>query len=79
MLSRSFYRLTRETVSLETIGSRKRIVRIPKDAVLEVLSVRNGPEGHPMAEVRWLGTPLEMFAVDLERRDEAILVKAATR
>ena len=43
MLRSTLYRLCRDTVSLETIGSRKRIVRIPKDAVIEVLRIGRGP------------------------------------
>jgi hypothetical protein len=78
MLSRTFYRLSRETVSLETIGTRKQIVRIPEDAVVEVLQVELGPEHRQMARVFWEGKTLEMFAEDIERRGEAILTHAAT-
>ena len=45
MLSSALYRLDRDTVSLETIGPRKQIVRVPKDAVVEVLELEIGPEG----------------------------------
>jgi len=76
MLSK-LYRLSRDTVSLETIGSRKQIVRIPKDAVIEVLKVLNGPEGRPMARVFWEGKTLEVFAEDIERRGEAVVAQAA--
>jgi hypothetical protein len=79
MLSSTLYRLSRDTVSLETRGSRKQIVRVPQDAVIEVLKVRNGQEGRPMAEVRWLGKTLEMFAEDIERRGEAILTQTTAK
>ena len=79
MLSSSLYRLSRDTVSLETIGSRKQIVRVPENAVIEVLKVRNGPEGRPMAQVRWLGKTLEMFAEDIERRGEAVVAQVAAK
>jgi len=79
MLSCSLYRLSRDTVSLETIGSRKQIVRVPENAVIEVLKVRNGPEGRPMAQVRWLGKTLEMFAEDIERRGEAVVAQVAAK
>jgi hypothetical protein len=79
MLSSTLYRLSRDTVSLEAAGSRKQIVRIPKDAVVDVLKVRNGPECRPMAEVRWLGRTLEMFAEDIERRGEAILTQTTAK
>jgi hypothetical protein len=79
MLSSTLYRLSRDTVSLEAAGSRKQIVRIPKDAVVDVLKVRNGPEGRPMAEGRWLGRTLEMFAEDIERRGEAILTQTTAK
>ena len=78
MFSSTLYRLNRDTVSLETVGARKQIVRIPADAVIEVLKVRNGPEGRQMAKVRWSGKTLEMFAEDIERRGEAILTSTAT-
>jgi len=75
MLRSTLYRLSRDTVSL---GSRKQIVRVPGDAIIEVLKVRNGPEGSPIAEVRWSGKVLEMFAEDIERRGEAILAQTAS-
>jgi hypothetical protein len=78
MLSSTFYRLYRDTASLETIGSRKHIVRVPEDAVIEVLKVRRGPEGRQMACVFWEGKTLEMFAEDIEQRGEAVLTKAAS-
>jgi len=71
------YRLSRETVSLEHTGSRKQIVKIPGDAIIEVLRVRLGPEGNQMAIVRWEDKTLEMFAVDIERRGEAIRTQTA--
>ena len=79
MLSSRLYRLNRDTVSLETVGSRKQIVRVHKDSVVEVLNIRNGPEGRPMAQVRWLGKLLEMFAEDIERRGEAILTQTTAK
>lgn len=79
MLSSTLYRLSRDTVSLETTGSRKQIVRVPENAVIEVLKVRDGREGRPMAEVRWLGRTLEMFAEDIERRGEAILAQTTSK
>jgi len=79
MLSSTLYRLSRDTVSLETIGSRKQIVRIPANAVIEVLRVQHGPEGRPMAEVRWLGKIFEMFAEDIERRGETILTQTTAK
>ena len=78
MLRSTLYRLCRDTVSLETIGSRKRIVRIPKDAVIEVLRLGRGPEGRPMARAFWEGKTLELFAEDIERRGEAIIVQPTT-
>ena len=78
MLSSTLYRLSRDTISLETTGSRKQLVRVPGDAVIEVLNVRNGREGRPMAEVRWSGRILEMFAEDIERRGEAILAQTTS-
>jgi len=78
MLSSTLYRLSRDTVSLETIGPRKQIVRVPGDAIIEVVRVRNGPEGSPIGEVRWSGKALEMFAEDIERRGEAIRAQNAS-
>ena len=78
MSSSTLYRRSRDTVSLETIGSRKQIVRVPGDAIIEVLKVRNGPDGSPMAEVRWSGKALEIFAEDIERRGEAIRAQNAS-
>jgi hypothetical protein len=72
MLSSTLYRLSRDTVSLETVGSRKQIVRIPRDAVIEVQRTWRGPEGRPMTRVFWEGKTLEMFAEDIELRGEAI-------
>jgi len=59
--------------------SRKQIIRILAGAAIEVLGVRHGPEGRPMAEVRWLGKILEMFAEDIERRGETILTQGAAK
>jgi len=78
MLSRTLYRLNLDTVSLETVGSRKQIVRVPGHSILEVLSVRNDPQGVAMAEVRWTDKILEMFAEDIERRGEALIAQATT-
>jgi len=79
MLSGTLYRLSRDTVSLEATGRRKQLVRVPEGAVIEVLKVRPGLEGRPMAEVGWLGKTLEMFAEDIEQRGEAILAQTATK
>jgi hypothetical protein len=78
MLSGTLYRLSRDTISLEATGRRKQLVRVPEGAVIEVLKLRRGPEGRQMAEVRWAGKTLEMFAEDIERRGEAILTQTTT-
>lgn len=72
MLSGTLYRLGRDTISVEAISGRKQVVRIPEGAVVEVLKASPGLGGRLMAEVRWEGKTLEMFAVDIERRGEAI-------
>ena len=79
MLSSKMYRLDQDTVSLETIGSRKQIVRLRKDAVVQVLNVGLGPEGRQMARVLWEGKTLEMFAEDIEQRGKAILTQTARK
>ena len=75
MLSCRLYRLNRDTISLETVGERRHLARVPEGAVIEVLKVRLGPEGRQMARVFWEGRTLEMFAEDIERRGEAILAQ----
>ena len=79
MLSGKLFRLSRDTVSLEATGARRQVVRVPEDAVIEVVRLRPGLEGRKMAEVRWLGKTLEMFVEDIERRGEAILAQTATK
>jgi hypothetical protein len=79
MLSSALYRLSRDTISLETRGDRRELVRVPEGAVIEVLKVRPGPDGSPMAQVLWLGKTLEMFAEDVERRGEAILAQGTAK
>ena len=78
MLNGRLYRLGRDTISLEATGERRCLVRVPEGAVIEVVQVLPGPAGRPMAEVRWLGKTVQMFAEDVERRGEAILAHAAT-
>ena len=77
MLSSTLYRLSRDTVSLETVGPRKQIVRVPQNAVIEVLGTRRGPEGRSMSRVFWEGKTLEMFTEDIERRGEAIVTQTS--
>ena len=76
MLRSTLYRLSRDTVSLETNGSQKRIVRIPQNAVIEVFKARQGPEGKPMSRVFWEGKTLEMFTEDIQSRGEVIIAQA---
>ena len=79
MLRGELFRLSRDTVSLEATGRRKQLVRLPEGAVIEVLKIGPGPEGRPMAEVRWLDKTLEMFAEDIERRGEATLAQTTSK
>jgi hypothetical protein len=79
MLSSALYRLSRDTISLETVGERRQLVRVPEGAVIEVVKVRRGPEQRQMAQVLWLGKTLEMFAEDIERRGEAILAQGSAK
>jgi hypothetical protein len=77
MLRGSLFRLSRDTCSLESTGGRKNLIRVPKGAVIEVLKLDMGPEGRQMAQVRWMGKTVEMFAEDIERRGEAIQTQLA--
>jgi hypothetical protein len=79
MLGSILYRLSQDTVSLETVGKRQRLLRVPQDAVIEVQAVLPGPGGRKMARVFWEGKTLEMFAEDIERRGEALLAQPASR
>ena len=79
MLSSALYRLSRDTISLETLGGRRQLLRVPEGAVVEVIKVSRGPEQRQMAQVLWLGKTLEMFAEDIERRGEAILAQTSVK
>jgi hypothetical protein len=72
MLRSTLYRLNRDTISLESLGLHKVLIRIPQDTVIEVLALRLGPEGRQMARVFWQGKTLEVFAEDIERRGEVV-------
>lgn len=71
----ALFRLRRDTCSLESVGERKNLIRVPQGAVIEVFQLSLGPEGRQMAHVHWMGKTLEMFAEDVEQRGEAIQVQ----
>lgn len=79
MLSSTLYRLNRDTISLETCGERRQLVRVPQGAVIEMLKLLLGPEGRQMARVFWEGKTLEMFAEDIEQRGKMLLTQTAAK
>jgi len=76
MLSGKRFRLKRETLSIETIGEDRRIVLIPVDGIVTVLSGPR-PDDKRMVDVTWENRTLVMFAIDLQIRGQEITDKGA--
>ena len=75
MLSGKLYRLNRETMSVQADGEHRHFVMLPEGAVIRVLAA---PEDRPTVDVLWQDQALEMFAEDIRRRGEEVLVRTAS-
>jgi hypothetical protein len=71
MLAGKRYRLTSDTLAIESVNERRIAVTVPTGEIVEVI---RGPRADdtPMVDVRWNGKVLVIFAEDLQRRGEDI-------
>ena len=71
MLAGKRYRLTSDTLAIESVNERRIAVTVPTGEIVEVI---HGPlaDDTRMVDVRWNGKVLIIFAEDLQRRGEDI-------
>jgi hypothetical protein len=70
------FRLSSETLALETIGSRRQTVMIPPGALVRVMS---GPKADDprMLDLLWRGRKVTAFSEDVQNRGEEISAQSA--
>jgi hypothetical protein len=71
-----YFRLTKATLCIETLHASRRILSVPEDEVVKVLSGPR-PDDQRMIEVLWRGRRLVLFAEDLQARGEEVEEKFA--
>jgi hypothetical protein len=70
MLSGKRFRLTAETIAIETIDGRRMAIHVPAGSIV---TIESGPklDDSRMLDVLWDGHKLVMFADDIQKRGVA--------
>jgi hypothetical protein len=71
MLAGKRYRLTSDTLAIESVNERRIAVTVPTGEIVEVIR-GSRPDDTRMVDVKWNGKVLVIFAEDLQRRGENI-------
>jgi hypothetical protein len=71
MLSGKQFRLTEETIAIETVGGKRVALHVPAGSVV---TIRSGPrpDDSRMVDVSWDGHRIVMFAGDIQKRGKQI-------
>ena len=76
MLTGKRFRLTTDTLAIDSTGEKRIAVTVPAKQVIEVIRGPR-PDDKRMVDVRWDGKVLVMFHEDIEDRGEEIADRAA--
>lgn len=71
MLTGTRFRLSAETMGIETVNGGRAAVQIPAGSLVTVESGPR-PDDKRLVDVRWDGRRLVMFAEDIEQRGERV-------
>jgi hypothetical protein len=71
MLTGKWFRLKRNTISIQTQGDQRHVVVVPEGAIVHVLSGPR-PDDKRMVKVSWEAKMLVMFAEDIQARGQEV-------
>jgi len=66
MVTDKWFKLTKPTVALDLVGTKRAAVLVPEGAALKAKAVSTDASG--MIDVLWEGRTVAMFAIDLNER-----------
>ena len=76
MLAGKRFRLTWDTLAIESVDEKRIAVTVPAGEIVDVIRGPR-PDDTRMVDVRWNGIVLVMFAEDIEGRGECVGGRAA--